>query len=103
MQTHKPQESSYTTTTNSKANELTLESMALDLKKLEVELKIADIKKNKGEVIAFFPRHFRRPKWIVDLLKQSNVPSKRSQFVEDRQFYLLDTTQFHFWDRKDSL
>lgn len=89
-----------TTTTNSKANELTLESMVLSLKKLEVEMKIEDIKKNNGKVIAYFPKRFRRPKWIIDLLKQNNIPSQRSSFVEDRKFYLLDTDQFHFWDKK---
>ena len=86
-----------------KINELTIESMALTLKKLEVELKIEKIKSNGGKVIAYFPRHFKRPNWIVELLEREKIQMKRSSYIEDTKFYLLDTEQFHYWDNPNLL
>lgn len=79
-------------------NELTIESMALTLKQLEVELKLKQIKSNGGKVIAFFPRHFKRPSWIVELLTKEKIQMRRSSYIEDSKFYLLDTEQFHYLD-----
>ena len=89
-----------TNTTTSNVDELTLNTMALSIKQLEVLLKIKKMVTSSKNVIAYFPRYFRRPSWIVKLLKDNNIKSKRSSFVEDRNFYLLDVDRFHFWDRQ---
>jgi hypothetical protein len=90
-----------TNTNTSNMDELTLDTMVLSLKQLEVELKIKDMVDESKNVVAYFPRYFHRPDWLVRLLQDNNVKSKRSRFVEDRNFYLLDTDKFHFWDRPE--
>lgn len=87
------------TTSTSNMDELTVESMALSIKQLEVELKVKDMVKGSKNIIAYFPRNFKRPDWIIKLLKENKIKTKRSKFVEDKRFYLLDVDKFHFWDK----
>lgn len=88
------------TTTTSNMDELTLDSMCLAIKELSVELRIKNMVESNRNVVAYFPKHFKRPNWIIKLLKDNNIKTKRSSFVEDKKFYLLNTDKFHYWDKQ---